>query len=120
MGLDMSIYGKTELGEEVELVYWRKANQIRNWFVRNLDCIDNNEKAPLTKSVLESLLSDIEKVLANPSLAESVLPTQSGFFFGSTDYAEWYLMQLEHSISPLREAIISFDGYSEVYYYESW
>lgn len=30
------------------------------------------------------------KVLSNKELAEELLPTTSGFFFGSTDYDQWY------------------------------
>ena len=40
------------------------------------------------------------KVL-NPEVAEELLPTQSGFFFGGTAYDEWYVQDLELTIKQL-------------------
>ena len=37
-----------------------------------------------------------DKVLDDNSLAEELLPTRSGFFFGSTDYDEWYFEDIKY------------------------
>lgn len=39
------------------------------------------------------------QVIANPTVAAELLPTQSGFFFGNTDYNEWYLDDLKHTVA---------------------
>lgn len=41
------------------------------------------------------------KVIANPEEVSAILPTQSGFFFGSTDYNEWYLEDLKETVKML-------------------
>lgn len=61
------------------------------------------------------------RVITNPGVANRLLPTTDGFFFGSTDYDEWYIQDLERTIEQL-EPIINgdeFDGY-ELYYQSSW
>jgi hypothetical protein len=68
-------------------------------------------------------------VIANPEVAESLLPTTSGFFFGSTDYNEWYLKDLQATIEGIdlalaNQAVKVIDGKeyhsTEFYYYASW
>lgn len=53
-----------------EIGYWRKANQIHNWFVEHVqdgedDCCYHNE---VTKELLEELLDTCEEVLASCEL----------------------------------------------------
>lgn len=43
------------------------------------------------------------KVVANTEVAEELLPTASGFFFGSTNYDEWYVNDLEETKKILEE-----------------
>jgi hypothetical protein len=76
---------------QLPIGYWRKANQIHNWFVKNVQGgEDDCKEYHLDRETLQELLDTCEKVLENPSLAEELLPTSSGFFFGSTDYDEYY------------------------------
>ena len=44
----------------------------------------------MTLDDVEELLEACKQVLADHSKAEELLPTCDGFFFGSTDYDEWY------------------------------
>ena len=96
MGLDMGLYKKkkTQQGwheEYEELCYWRKANQIREWFVEHLDdTVDNCKYSIVTEDDLQHLLQDIDKVLSDPGLAPLIIPTSSGFCFGSVEYDDWY------------------------------
>lgn len=41
------------------------------------------------------------RVITNPEWAAELLPTQSGFFFGGTDYDEWYLRDLEDTVQAI-------------------
>ena len=38
------------------------------------------------------------KVIAQPDIAAATMPTQGGFFFGSTDYDEYYLSDLRGTV----------------------
>jgi len=104
---------------EEEVGYWRKANQIHRWFVMNVqngndDCGDywvDGEK-------LKELLDLCKKVDADHSLAEDLLPSTSGFFFGGTDYDEWYFEDIKNTIKILESALES-DG-DGFYYNSSW
>jgi hypothetical protein len=37
------------------------------------------------------------RTIDNPKVAKALLPTQEGFFFGSQDYDQWYLEDLEEN-----------------------
>lgn len=99
---------------EFTVAYWRKANAIHNWFVENTASgLDNCEPVSVSRSDLEDLCLDIEDVLrvkdmqeANPDEAlptpEDILPTISGFFFGDTDYDDWYWKQVEYTLERIR------------------
>lgn len=103
--------------------YWRKANQIHNWFVEHVqngvdDCRYHNE---VTKEDLEELLDTCHEVLCNPDLADELLPTQGGFFFGSTEYDEYYIQDLECTINTITKVLETTDFDKEMLYYvSSW
>lgn len=117
-----------------EVGYWRKANHIHNWFMQNCaqrdECdnpIDDCRPIEITVDKLEKLLDDCKKVLADHSLAKELLPTQSGCFFGSTEYDEDYFGEIERTIEII-EPVLKFakhkleieDYVWEVYYQASW
>lgn len=65
------------------------------------------------------------KVIADASVAEELLPSRSGFFFGGTEYDEWYLKDLEYTVATLKPLLHEtyeeygpgFDGFE---YVSSW
>jgi hypothetical protein len=68
-----------------EAGYWRKANAIHKWFVDNIQSGDDNcGEYYVNKVDLEMLRTLCKKVQAEPDRASELLPSQSGFFFGST------------------------------------
>lgn len=102
-----------------EVGYWRKANQIHQWFVENVqNGVDNCSEYCVSKGQLEDLLEICIKILNDNSLAEELLPTASGFFFGGTEYDEWYFKDIENTIEVLKEALSSDSG--DFYYSSSW
>ena len=146
-------YGYGRIMDQVG--YWRKANEIHNWFVENVqdgedDCCYHRE---VTKEVLEELLDVCNKVLAScelvdgeiengynfddkgnrvpiltdgkyvkdPSVAEELLPTTSGFFFGGTSYDEYYVEDIESTIDIITQVLETTDFDKEmIYYVSSW
>lgn len=63
------------------------------------------------------------KVIEDATICKKLLPTCSGFFFGSTDYDEYYVQDLERTIAQLEEVIKDAEeGDKDVCfeYYASW
>jgi len=58
-------------------------------------------------------------VMENPEFAEELLPTQSGFFFGGTEYDEYYMQDIENTIKIL-EPELKLEHRAEYYYRSSW
>lgn len=145
-------YGYGQIMEEVG--YWRKANQIHNFFVENVqdgedDCSYHNE---CTKEILEDLLDKCYKVLTgsimmigqvkngqqyvdgewvdcmepgkviiNPEVAEELLPSCRGFFFGSTEYDEYYMQDIEDTIKIIKNVLATTDFETQMLAYcSSW
>ncbi len=54
------------------------------------------------------------------ALAERVMPTQGGFFFGSTQYSEWYLKSLTEAVEALKPVLLSMAEDDTVIYWSSW
>lgn len=106
---------------EESVAYWRKANAIHKWFVDNVqDGEDNCGSYYVSKEDFRSLLSDINEVLSDNSVASELLPTNDGFFFGGTDYDEYYFDDLKYTKEVI-ESILSEENFSgEYYYHSSW
>jgi len=59
------------------------------------------------------------KVMVDSTLAESLLPSEGGFFFGNTDYNEWYMDDVKLTISIITKALTLSTEW-EFYYHSSW
>lgn len=105
----------------VEVGYWRKANAIHKWFVDNCqDGIDDCRDSYVSASQLEELCDTCERVLSDHTLAEELLPSESGFFFGSTEYDEYYYNDLKYTVELINRVLDKYgDNYSYVYQ-SSW
>lgn len=71
--------------------YFRKVNFLFKYFEDNGSMIDE-WYAPVTTADLEDIIARCDRILKaeDEETAHAELPTQSGFFFGSTDYDQWY------------------------------
>ena len=91
---------------ESEAIYWRKANAIHKWFVDNVqDGVDDCGNYGVATEQLKELAETCRKVLNDKSLASELLPSQSGFFFGGTDYDEWYFKDLEYTATEIEKLL---------------
>ena len=84
------------------VAYFRKVNFIFAYF-QNIDYMIDESFAFMPKHVCLDLIDRCKKVLANHKLAKKLLPTQSGFFFGSTEYDDWYFRDVEDCLKQLTE-----------------
>lgn len=125
--IDISVEGKplvvnfSKVSYIVErAIYWRKANAIHQWFVDNCQGgVDECQTVHVYREKLEELLSLCKRVKENPVLAGELLPTQDGFFFGSTEYGEWYWEDIDYTIKELTR-VLKDKRSSEFYYHSSW
>lgn len=59
--------------------------------------------------------------IEDSSVAEELLPTTSGFFFGGTEYDEWYYKDVENTINIIEDVLRTTDFKHEiVMYHSSW
>jgi len=155
MGLDMYLYRKsyvhsgdyynseqkeeiqmTRGGKEVdtskirfiieEVGYWRKANHIHKWFVDNVqNGKDDCGEYQVYEDQLANLLETCKEILEDGNKAPKLLPTTSGFFFGATDYNEYYFDDIQNTVNIIESLFeTDLDGgmylNSDVYYSSSW
>ena len=104
-----------------EAMYWRKANAIHYWFVMNVQHgEDNCKEYYVSREQLQSLLDTLKQVDQDHSLADDLLPTAEGFFFGATDYEDWYYQDIKDTI-PVLEGLLGQDlDQWDFYYQSSW
>ena len=144
MGLDMNLYAKRfmwynedELKGQVaapfnlpagmapkevsvEAAYWRKSNQIHKWFVDNVqNGEDDCGTYYVSREEIQNLIDTCNEVLQDHSKAESLLPTQSGFFYGDTEYDDYYFQDLNDTATNLTRAL-TLDSNWEFEYRSSW
>lgn len=113
---------------EEEVMCWRKANAIHQWFVKHVqDGKDECQESYVDPTKLEELLKTCKDVIENldkDDHAENNLPTQGGFFFGDTEYDEYYVQDIKDTIKILEKEIPTINELGalapEYYYRASW
>jgi len=101
-----------ELGEArvkevvAEAMYWRKSNAIHKWFVDNVQAgVDDCGNYDVSREQLQALLAVITEVLEDRKKANTLLPPQTGFFFGSKDIDDWYWQDLQNTKQRLEKLL---------------
>lgn len=132
------------LATNLEVGYWRKANAIHNWFVKNIqngedDCgyyIVTKEQINELKELCERVIKSLEnspthmvqdengdytiEEFINISDAKTLLPTTGGFFFGGVHYTKYYLECLRETVRICNEAKYQTSDDWEFIYHSSW
>lgn len=99
-----------------EVMYWRKANHIHDWFVQNCqEGKDECQESYVSTKQLEELANLCEEV--SKTFDGGILPTSKGFFFGSSEYNDYYFDECKRTAKELRKLLI--EG-GEYYYQSSW
>lgn len=117
----------------LDVMYWRKSNAIHQWFVDNVqdgddDCkryiVDDNQLKQLMEICEEIIqVSENKKLSQAKKYAkwEELLPTCDGFFFGSTDYDEYYLEEAKRTYECLKQFLEhDITKRCDFYYQSSW
>jgi hypothetical protein len=110
----------------IEAGYWRKANAVHDWFVKNVqDGEDQCRPHPVSREQLVELKSLCARAIAargrdfEEETSEDILPTASGFFFGTTEYDDWYYDYLTNTIEIVDRCLALPDSW-EFEYCSSW
>jgi hypothetical protein len=136
---------------EVCVGYWRKANAIHEWFVREVqNGVDECQRSEVSREQLTRLrdlclkvlgtcelvagqvytgtqfkggqaieMMEEGRIVADPAVAQEHLPTQAGFFFGNTDYNEWYVEDLKNTVKQI-DRMLTLDDRWYLAYQASW
>lgn len=129
----VSAVGLADMSEEkyatisINVAYWRKANHIHDWFVKNVqDGEDDCKQYYVDRDKLLELEAACRKVVeaGTQEVAEELLPTSAGFFFGGTEYDEYYFEQTDFTAKRLAEILTALPETAlrgfDFYYSSSW
>lgn len=95
---------------------WRKANQIHHFIVENYGKgVDDCKSIYLTDGELGQILDVIKEVGNDPVKAEKLLPTSSGFFFGSQEIDEYYWQDLAYTKDVLEKTLAYQNEQARIY-----
>lgn len=99
----------TGLTVEIPLGYWRKANQIHHWFVEKCGGgKDECQEIEVSRDELKDLRDACLICLGStPEECQKILPTHGGFFFGSTEYDNYYMEDIKDTIKIIDRALAS-------------
>ena len=107
-----------------QIGYFRKFNALHSYIVKTFaDGVDNCQAILLHKEDVEQIKKVLDDVLnANTAeKAKEILPTQSGFFFGGTDYDEFYFEEVKDAADLMQSFLDNFDFESyQLVYQASW
>jgi len=87
-----------------------KDSEMREGTVTNGYRIEESGRVPILEA---------GEYIVDSTTAQRLLPTEEGFFFGSTDYDQWYMKDIELTIEIIERCLKLPDDY-ELYYHSSW
>lgn len=100
--LEEKLKKEVEMAYEQYDAYFRKVNFLFAYYQNNGKMVD--ECYALTdKDDIDDIISRCERVLKDHKQAEYLLPTQSGFFFGSTDFDKWYFSDVKDCLRQMKK-----------------
>lgn len=108
--------------QKYQIGYFRKFNALHQYIVdQAADGEDNCQVIFLDKEDVEKLYNIMCEILKDNTKAPELLPTAEGFFFGSTQYDDWYFQNVENARDLFNMILqnFNFEEY-ELAYQASW
>ena len=99
-----------------EVAYFRKVNFLIPFFGYEENC----SNIEIDKYQVEDLIEACKAVLEDHSKAEELLPTTPGFFFGSTEYDDWYFDDVESVKATFESILEDFDPEEDILMMHCW
>ena len=108
-----------------QIGYFRKFNALHSYIVKTFaNGVDNCQDIILYKEDVEQIKKVLDEVLnahQQVEKAKELLPTQSGFFFGGTDYDEYYFEDVKDAADLMQNILDNFDFENyQLVYQASW
>ena len=108
-----------------QIGYFRKFNALHSYIVKTFaNGIDNCQDIILYKKDVEQIKKVLDEVLnvhQQAEKAKEILPTQSGYFFGGTDYDEFYFDEVKVAANLMQSFLDNFDFENyQLVYRASW
>jgi hypothetical protein len=111
--------------------YWRKFNALHNYIVNTFASgEDNCQQISLDEDDLRNILNTLQEakyILDSDASDEvksdklsDVFPTAEGFFFGATEYGDYYAECVDDTILLLTDLLDEFGELPDFYYQASW
>lgn len=97
------VKNEIEMSYEEYSAYFRKVNFLFFYFDRVINTMYDQWFAFVRPEDVDDLIDRCEQVLKDNSLAHELLPTQNGFFFGSTDYDKWYFHDVKDCLKQMKK-----------------
>ena len=112
---------------DVCVAYWRKANAIHGYIVRNFaGGVDECQRIYLRREDLQALRDKCESVLCVPATAvedaaaQNDLAPTPGFFFGNYAIDDWYMEDMRDTVEQIDRVLSDSPEYTDFYYQASW
>lgn len=116
---------EAQLNKEVEMsyeeynAYFRKVNFLFKYFEDRGKMVDQ-WYAFVEQGDVEDIIWRCEEVLKDNKKAHELLPTQDGFFFGSTDYDDYYMYDVKDCLKQMKKYLKLFKKPGTAYVIFSW
>lgn len=119
MGLDIYFIKK----KSRQIGYFRKVNFLVKYFSDLGFDVENQTPFKISEEDAKILLDRCEEVLKDHSKGPELLPTMSGFFFGSTEYDDYYYEDVKEVREYIRDTLLpefsKLDDDTDIYF-ETW
>lgn len=113
MGLDMYLGARNQTGEFQQIGYWRKANAVHGWFVRECaDGVDECQEIFVSREQLLKLRSDCNNALANRENAvpnDDEIVTKSIKIESGADLAKFIAENMMNEQAKIGTTLVSDD-----------
>jgi hypothetical protein len=117
MSLDMHLVSDKNC--TTTIVYWNRAYAIREWITSAIGVpVNGDETIEIDKYTLQELLESCNAILADRSLAESLIPINTNDFDTNQDYDKDYFDQIEETQEQLNHLFETWNWKKPLYYYE--
>lgn len=99
-------------------LYFRKVNAVYRYFQDRLE----DEAVEITRDDAVDIINKATTVLAerDESVSADILPTQGGFFFGSTDYDEYYYDCAREIVDEFSKLLLNWKNDETCFIIMSW
>lgn len=102
----------------VSLEQLKELKRLCREVIKSSELVPTGKTYPVYDVAKGKEVQEKEYKLKDSSVAEELLPTQSGFFFGGTEFDKWYVEDLKATVKIVNACLK--DDMAEYEYHSSW